>query len=70
VRVHLDDSLPTNGPLRVVPGSHRHGVLSDEEVAHMARAVASHDCVIGRGGVSLEYAESLVVEPGIELAIA
>jgi Phytanoyl-CoA dioxygenase (PhyH) len=28
LRVSLDDSLPTNGPLRVLPNTHRAGVLS------------------------------------------
>lgn len=31
VRVHLDDCLAGNGPLRVIPGSHRHGVFNDLE---------------------------------------
>src|SRR5579871_2830543 len=30
LRVHLDDSSPDNGPLRVMPGTHNKGVLSDE----------------------------------------
>ena len=30
VRVHLDNCAADNGPLRVVPGSHRHGRLSVE----------------------------------------
>src|SRR5262249_5487832 len=32
VRVHLDASPADNGPLRVVPGSHRFGRLTDAEV--------------------------------------
>jgi hypothetical protein len=31
VRLHLDDCGPDDGPLRVVPGSHRLGLLSDDE---------------------------------------
>jgi len=30
LRVHLDDSGESNGALRVLPGSHRHGWLDDE----------------------------------------
>jgi len=30
LRLHLDDSVAENGPLRVLPGTHTHGVLSDE----------------------------------------
>jgi len=29
IRVHLDDTPASNGALRVVPGSHRHGKLDD-----------------------------------------
>jgi hypothetical protein len=32
IRIHLDDCRSDNGPLRVVPGSHRRGVLSDREI--------------------------------------
>ena len=28
VRLHLDDCMEQNGPLRVIPGSHRHGRLN------------------------------------------
>jgi hypothetical protein len=51
LRVHLDACHAENGPLRVVPGSHRHGVLTDEEVFRMARAQPSVDCLVPRGGV-------------------
>jgi hypothetical protein len=32
LRLHLDDCGADNGPLRVIPGSHRHGKLSEAEV--------------------------------------
>src|SRR3954454_20557270 len=32
VRRHLDDSGEDNGPLRVLPGTHRRGILSDAEI--------------------------------------
>ena len=32
VRLHLDDCDETNGPLRVAPGSHRHGILKSTEI--------------------------------------
>lgn len=37
LRVHLDDCPATNGALAVVPGSHRHGKLSDAEVTAIPR---------------------------------
>jgi ectoine hydroxylase-related dioxygenase (phytanoyl-CoA dioxygenase family) len=51
LRVHLDASTYENGPLRVVPGSHRAGLLSDEEVFRVAREQTAVDCLAGRGGV-------------------
>jgi ectoine hydroxylase-related dioxygenase (phytanoyl-CoA dioxygenase family) len=33
MRVHLDDSVESNGPLRIVPATHRLGVLSDSEIS-------------------------------------
>jgi hypothetical protein len=51
LRIHLDASTSRNGPLRVLPGSHQAGVLSDEEVFRKARDLAPLDCIVGRGGV-------------------
>lgn len=50
LRVHLDDSTRENGPLRVIPGSHR-DVLTDEEVFRKAREGTPVDCIVRRGGV-------------------
>ncbi len=51
LRVHLDDSTPHNGPLRVLPGTHTLGVLSDDEIHNLANRIAPFDCVVGRGGI-------------------
>lgn len=51
LRIHLDASTASNGPLRVIPGSHRLGVLCDEDVFRVARERPSVDCLVGRGGV-------------------
>jgi ectoine hydroxylase-related dioxygenase (phytanoyl-CoA dioxygenase family) len=51
LRVHLDDSTEHNGPLRVLPGSHTRGVLSDEEIERLVPEAAPVDCVVQRGGV-------------------
>jgi len=50
LRIHLDASTPRNGPLRVLPGSHRGGVLTDDDVFRRTKAGAV-DCLVGRGGV-------------------
>lgn len=92
LRVHLDPSTLENGPLRVVPGSHRRGVLSDQAVLEAARVDDGVECPVPRGGVlvmkpllihcsskcssdqprrvlHIEYADSLALAPGIELAV-
>jgi ectoine hydroxylase-related dioxygenase (phytanoyl-CoA dioxygenase family) len=51
LRVHLDASTHENGPLRVIPGSHRAGVLSDEDILSMAHHNEAVECLVGRGGV-------------------
>lgn len=93
LRVHLDESGASNGPLRMIPGSHTDGVLSDEEVSRAAKERPSVECVVGRGGIlamrpllihssskardaeprrvlHLEYADSLVLAPGVQIAVA
>jgi ectoine hydroxylase-related dioxygenase (phytanoyl-CoA dioxygenase family) len=51
LRLSLDDSTATNGPLRVLPNTHLKGVLSDEQIHALATDVAPVDCVAGAGGV-------------------
>jgi ectoine hydroxylase-related dioxygenase (phytanoyl-CoA dioxygenase family) len=51
LRVHLDGSTTGNGPLRVLPGTHRHGRLTAEEIARFAREVAPVECLARAGGV-------------------
>lgn len=51
MRVHLDASTEENGPLRVIPGSHAMGVLSDDGVLDFANRHRPVECVVPRGGV-------------------
>lgn len=51
LRLHLDASTRENGPLRVIPGSHSRGVLSDVEVFRLAKAEQPMDCIVSQGGV-------------------
>ncbi len=52
LRVHLDDSTAENGPLRVLPGSDRRGVLSAHEISELAATVDAVDCLTSAGGVA------------------
>jgi ectoine hydroxylase-related dioxygenase (phytanoyl-CoA dioxygenase family) len=51
LRLHLDDSRANNGPLRVIPGSHTSGVLTDEEIAARVGSTEPVECLITAGGV-------------------
>lgn len=51
LRVHLDDSTRENGPLRVLPGTHSLGVLTDEQIHTLSKAVAEVGCPVPCGGV-------------------
>jgi hypothetical protein len=51
LRVSIDDSTAENGPLRVLPGTHKLGVMSDEHVHEIATHLAAVDCVVPKGGV-------------------
>jgi ectoine hydroxylase-related dioxygenase (phytanoyl-CoA dioxygenase family) len=51
LRLHLDDSIVENGPLRVLPGTHTLGVLTDELLHDLSTQVAPVDCLTPRGGV-------------------
>ncbi len=50
LRVHLDDSTPDNGPLRVLPGTHTLGVLSDAQIHDAAARIEPVTCTVERGG--------------------
>jgi ectoine hydroxylase-related dioxygenase (phytanoyl-CoA dioxygenase family) len=51
LRIHLDDSSSDNGPLRILPGTHRQGVLTDDEIQDFTQRISPVECVSARGGV-------------------
>ena len=53
IRVHLDECAAASGPLRVVPGSHAHGVLDPDDVDATAARGPVVDCVTPLGGAVL-----------------
>ena len=67
IRVHLDESHANNGPLRVLPGSHKFGWL-DDEIDDWKRKVSEVVCYVPVGGVVamrplLIHASSASIEP-------
>ena len=51
LRVHLDDSTTENGPLRVIPDTHKIGVLTDQEIQQHIGDSSGVECVIPVGGI-------------------
>ncbi len=69
VRVHLDDCTETNGPVRVLSGSHRVGRLSADAIERWREAAPSVECVAERGAILalrplLLHASSPALAPG------
>jgi len=50
IRIHLDPSGPSNGPLRVIPDSHARR-LNDDEFEKLKRSTPEVLCCVGRGGI-------------------
>jgi ectoine hydroxylase-related dioxygenase (phytanoyl-CoA dioxygenase family) len=51
VRIHLDDCTADNGPVRVLPRSHRVGLLSAAAIDHWRSGNASVNCLAERGAI-------------------
>lgn len=49
IRVHLDAAGEDNGCLKVVPGSHKFGIIESKEVATVAEANEAYACKVGMG---------------------
>jgi hypothetical protein len=68
LRLHLDDCDAENGALRVLPGSHRRGVLPADAVQECRREFQEVTCVVPRGGILamrplLLHASSQAIRP-------
>lgn len=53
VRIHLDDCPLENGPLSVLPGSHRHGILTPGTLTPWLSRFTPTVCPVPRGGLLL-----------------
>jgi ectoine hydroxylase-related dioxygenase (phytanoyl-CoA dioxygenase family) len=51
LRIHLDHANAMSGALRVLPGTHKLGVLDDEGVLQLAQQASPVDCDCPRGAV-------------------
>jgi ectoine hydroxylase-related dioxygenase (phytanoyl-CoA dioxygenase family) len=51
LRVSLDDSLQRNGPLRVLPSTHRGGVLGEDDIERLAQSTIPVECIASAGSV-------------------
>jgi len=68
LRIHLDECDQDNGPLRVLPGSHRHGVLCAESIKRWRLEHSEVICSAARGAVLamrplLLHASSQAIRP-------
>jgi ectoine hydroxylase-related dioxygenase (phytanoyl-CoA dioxygenase family) len=51
IRLHLDETTLANGALRVIPGSHRQGRLSPEEIRTQAAQSPAIACEVAAGDI-------------------
>ena len=49
LRIHVDAAGPGNGPLRIVPGSHRLGRIAERDVEAVAARLGSFTCLAAAG---------------------
>ncbi len=69
LRIHLDDCGEENGPLRVLPGTHLQGRLSEADIENRKSRIAAVTCLARRGDVLafhplLLHASSPATKPG------
>lgn len=68
VRLHLDDCGEDDGPLRIVPGSHRSGRLPSAAIADVPKSTSERSCIAETGDLWLMrplllHASSLAARP-------
>ena len=51
VRLHLDECRESNGALRVLPGSHRHGQIAGKSIMAARQRYQEVVCSVARGGI-------------------
>lgn len=51
IRIHLDDTTAGNGALKVIPGSHKKGIVRPESIN--LESTPEHSCSVKKGGVMI-----------------
>lgn len=51
LRIHLDDASIQNGALKVLPGSHKHALLSADQISQMSKRIEAKTCEAPAGSV-------------------
>lgn len=51
LRLHLDDSTPSNGSLRILPTTHLSGTLSPQQIDRYRKTITPMNLVVSKGGV-------------------
>ena len=53
IRVHLDQCDMENGPLQILPGSHKTGKLTEKEILASRECIEPIACIVPKGGAVL-----------------
>jgi ectoine hydroxylase-related dioxygenase (phytanoyl-CoA dioxygenase family) len=53
LRLHLDDCGPENGPLRVLPGTHKMGLVDSANINVLRQDIPEFACTVSRGDILL-----------------
>jgi hypothetical protein len=69
LRLHLDDCFANNGPLRVLPGTHRYGILAAARIQELRQSHRETAATLSAGGILLMrplllHASSSALNPG------
>jgi len=51
VRIHLDPSTASNGPLRLIPNTHQKRIQNNETFYPYIKQESEVECLVGRGGI-------------------
>ncbi|WP_276346254.1 phytanoyl-CoA dioxygenase family protein [Daejeonella sp. JGW-45] len=53
IRIHLDSASEKNGAIHVVPGSHKKGVIDNDDIQRIAKGSGCRLCTVDSGGIMI-----------------